>query len=157
MARIAPMNSVKPPLTVDAVFAGGLEELSETGRKWPIYYDTVEPLAIIADLATIVLVSVFCGLSYHLHEWGTPGDISKSLGAAILVSALFISLMKIRGMYRPTELLLLRNQIRAVCLAWTSVILLLAGAVFALKIWNEIPRDTSLLGLTFRLVRSQSN
>ena len=55
MARIAPMNSVKPPLTVDAVFAGGLEELSETGRKWPIYYDTVEPLAIEDPFAIAVL------------------------------------------------------------------------------------------------------
>src|SRR5438477_1409880 len=152
MARIAPMNSVKPPLTVDAVFAGGLEELSETGRKWPIYYDTVEPLAIIADLATIVLVSVFCGLSYHLHEWGTPGDISKSLGAAILVSALFISLMKIRGMYRPTELLVLRHQIRAVCLTWMGVFFLLAASVFALKIGNEISRGSSMLFAMFGLI-----
>jgi putative colanic acid biosysnthesis UDP-glucose lipid carrier transferase len=82
-------------------------------QRWPIQYDSVEPLAIVADLATIVLASVFSGLSYHLQESGTPGDVGKSLGSAILVAALFISVMKIRGMYRPTELRLLRNQIRA--------------------------------------------
>src|SRR6202795_290151 len=142
------MNFVKQPIGVeisDGVSARGLDERPQGGRKWPIHYDSVELLAIVADLATIVLASLFSGLSYHLQESGTPGDIGKYLGSAILVSALFISLMKIRGMYRPTELMVLRSQIRAVCLTWTSVFLLLAGTVFALKIGNEISRGTSML------------
>src|SRR5947209_7119183 len=149
------MNFVEQPIrreVSDGVSDSGLRKPPYGARKWPIHYDSVEPLAIVADLATIVLISVFCGLSYHLQESGTSGDVGKSVGSAILVAALFTSSMKIRGMYRPTELLLLRNQIRAVCLAWTSVILLLAGAVFALKIWNEIPRDTSLLFAMFGLI-----
>ena len=79
-------------------------------RKWPIRYDYVEPLAILGDFATIIFASVVSGLSYHLHGTGSAGDISQSIGAATLVSALFISLMKIRGMYRPTELLVLRRR-----------------------------------------------
>jgi putative colanic acid biosysnthesis UDP-glucose lipid carrier transferase len=149
------MNFVKQPIDVDiseVVSARGLDEQPHGGRKWPIHYDSVELLAIVADLATIILASVFSGLSYHFQESGTSGDIGKSLGSAILVSALFVSLMKIRGMYRPTALLVLRNQIRAVCLAWTSVFLLLAGTVFALKIGNEISRGTSMLFAVFGLV-----
>jgi putative colanic acid biosynthesis UDP-glucose lipid carrier transferase len=147
------MNLVKPPTGVDiseGVSARGLEQ-PHGGRKWPIHYDSVEPLAIVADLATIVLASVFSGLSYHQAS-GTPGDVGQSLGSAILVSALFISLMKIRRMYRPTELLALGNQIRAVCLAWISVFLLLAGTVFALKIGSELSRGTSMLFAMFGLV-----
>jgi putative colanic acid biosynthesis UDP-glucose lipid carrier transferase len=142
------MNFVKQPMGVDVsdgVSARSLDQQPHGGRKWPIHYDSVELFAVAADFATIVLASVFSGLSYHLQESGMIGDIGKSLGSAILVSALFISLMKIRGMYRPTELLVLRNQIRAVCLAWTSVFLLLAGTVFALKIGNEISRGNSML------------
>jgi putative colanic acid biosynthesis UDP-glucose lipid carrier transferase len=142
------MNFVKQPIGVDLSDGGsahGLDEQPRGGRKWPIHYDSVEPLAIVADFAGIVLASVFSGLSYHLQQSGTLGDIGKSLGSAILVSALFISLMKIRGMYRPTELMVLRSQIRAVCLTWTSVFLLLGGTVFALKIGNEISRGTSML------------
>jgi Undecaprenyl-phosphate glucose phosphotransferase len=142
------MNFVKQPIGVDLSDGGsahGLDEQPRGGRKWPIHYDSVEPLAIVADFAGIVLASVFSGLSYHLQQSGTLGDIGKSLGSAILVSALFISLMKIRRMYRPTELMALRSQIRAVCLTWTSVFLLLAGTVFALKIGNEISRGTSML------------
>src|SRR5437879_8628142 len=147
------MNCGKQPIGADiseGVSARGLEQL-HAGRKWPLHYDSVEPLAIVTDLATIVVSSVFCGLSYHLQEWDTPGDISKYLGSAILVSTLFISLMKIHGMYRPTELLVLRNQIRAVCLTWMSVFLLLAGTVFALKIGNELSRGTNMLFATLGL------
>jgi putative colanic acid biosysnthesis UDP-glucose lipid carrier transferase len=142
------MNFVERPIGVDlsdGVSVHGLDEQPYGGRKWPIHYDSVELLAIVADLATIVLASLFSGLSYQLQVSGTPGDVGKSLGSAILVSALFISLMKLRGMYRPTELLVLRNQIREVCLAWIAVFLMLAGTVFALKIGNEISRGTSML------------
>jgi len=134
------------------VSAGCLDELPLERRKWPIHYDSVEPLAVVADLVTITLASVVSGFSYQLYKTGTSGDIGQSVGSAILVSALFISVMKIRGMYRPTELLILRNQIRGVCLAWTSVLLLLAGTVFALKIGSELSRGTSLLFAAFGLV-----
>src|ERR1700676_4657859 len=135
----------------DDVSARGLDELPLGERKWPIHYDSVEPLAVVAGLATITLASVISGFLYHLYGTGIPGDIGKSVGSAILVSALFISVMKIRGMYRPTELLILRNQIREVCRAWIGVFLLLAGTVFALKIGSELSRGTSLLFAAFGL------
>jgi len=149
------MNFVKQPIGVeisDGVSVHGLDEQPYGGRKWPIHYDSVELLAIVIDFATIVFASVFSGLLYHFQEPGMPGDVGKSLGSGILVSALFISVMKIRRMYRPTELLVLRNQIRAVCLAWISVFLLLAGTVFALKIGSEISRGTSMLFAMFGLI-----
>src|SRR6202165_2244012 len=149
------MNFVKQPISVDIADGfspRGLEELPLGERKWPIHYDSVEPLAVVADLATITLASVISGFLYHLYGTGTLGDIVNSVGSAILVSALFISVMKIRGMYRPTELLILRNQVREVCLAWISVFLLLAGTVFALKIGSELSRGTSLLFAAFGLV-----
>jgi putative colanic acid biosysnthesis UDP-glucose lipid carrier transferase len=149
------MNFVKQPIGVeiaDGVSVHGLDEQPYGGSKWPIHYDSVELLAILVDFATIVLASVFSGFLYHLQESGMPGDVGKSLGSGILVSALFISLMKIRRMYRPTELLLLRNQISAVCLAWISVFLLLAGTVFSLKIGSEISRGTSMLFAMFGLI-----
>jgi putative colanic acid biosysnthesis UDP-glucose lipid carrier transferase len=149
------MNFVKRPVGVgisERVSDRGLGELPHGGRKWPIHYDSVEFLSIVADFATIVLASVLSDLLYHLQESGTPGDIGKSLGSAILVSALFISLMKIRGMYRPAELRHLRNQIHAVCVAWTSVFLLLAGTIFALKIGSEFSRGTSMLFGMFGLI-----
>jgi putative colanic acid biosynthesis UDP-glucose lipid carrier transferase len=150
-----PMNSVEQPIRRDLsgrVSGRGFGERPSGERKWPVHYDSVELLAMVADVATIVLISLICGLCYQFQASGTPGEIGKSFGSAILVSALFISVMKIRGMYRPTELLVLRNQIRAVCLAWSSVFLLLAGTVFALKIGHEISRGTSMLFAVFGLI-----
>jgi len=141
------MNFVKQPEALDrtVISAGVLTERQYAARKWPIHYDSVEPFAIAADVATITLSSVLSGLLYHLQDQGTVNDISKSLGLAILVSALFTSLMKIRGMYKPAELLVLRRQIHATCLTWITVFLLLAGVIFALKIGSEISRGTSIV------------
>jgi putative colanic acid biosysnthesis UDP-glucose lipid carrier transferase len=149
------MNFVRHPIAfdiADGVSARVLDEQPSRERKWPINYDSLEPLAIAADLASIVFISLLSSVSYYLLEPGTPVDIGKSFGAGILVSALFISLMKIRGLYSPTELLALRSQIRATCLSWIGVFLLLAATVFALKIGNEISRGTSILFATFGLI-----
>lgn len=131
----------------------GYRERPHQIRKWPIRYDSVGLLAIVADTATIVLISVFCSFAYdHLQARATTSGIGESLGSAILVSALFISLMKVRGMYRPTKLLDLRSQIRAVLVIWTSVFLLLGGTVFALNIGYAIPQSIGLPFATFGLV-----
>src|SRR5262249_36717617 len=54
-------------------------------------------------------------------------------------------LMRARGMYRPNDLLVLRRQIRTICVYWGAVFLLLAGAFFALRIGDELSRGTNLL------------
>src|SRR5215212_4774005 len=135
----------------DAASVGALELQPYARRKWPIRYDSLEALAAATDFVAIVLASVLSGLLYRFHDSGGPIDLSKSVGSGILVSALFISLLKLQGMYGPTELLLFRNQMRAVCLTWISVFLLLAGTVFALKIGSEISRGTSMLFAVFGL------
>ncbi len=142
------MNFVKREIAVggaDGIASQGMGAPPSAVRKWPIRYDYVEPLAIAADIVTIAASSIFCGLLYHFQTAGTPGDIASYVGSAAIVSALFISWMKIRGMYKPAELLDLRNQIRTTCVAWVSVFLLLSGTVFALKIGGEISRGTSIL------------
>ena len=141
------MQYFKPPEIFDrnGTSAGVLAERLNERRKWPIHYHSVEPFAMLADAATITASSVISGLLYHLHDQGSADDISKCLGAAILVSALFILLTKIRGMYKPAELLVLPRQVRVACLTWTTVFLLLAGAIFALKIGSEISRGTSIV------------
>ncbi|MGJ4949740.1 undecaprenyl-phosphate glucose phosphotransferase [Bradyrhizobium sp. HKCCYLS20291] len=152
------MNYIEPRETLDrnGLPAAVLVERQLQGRKWPVHFDSVEPFAIVADIATITLSSVASGFLYHLQDTAGANDVSKSFGMAILVSALFVSLMKIRGMYRPIELLNLRHQVRASCLTWITAFLVLSGALFALKIGSEFSRGTSIvfamLGLAALLV-----
>ncbi|CAL78562.1 putative Bacterial sugar transferase family protein [Bradyrhizobium sp. ORS 278] len=148
------MHYVDQPETLDRNGMPGavLADRQIECRKWPIHYGAVEPFAITADIATIAVTSVLSGYLYHFQDAAGANDVSKSVGLAILVSALFVSLMKIRGMYRPAELLILSRQIRATCLTWITAFLVLAGALFALKIGGEFSRGTSIvfamLGLT---------
>ncbi|WP_316193677.1 undecaprenyl-phosphate glucose phosphotransferase [Bradyrhizobium sp. SZCCHNRI1029] len=140
------MHYVDQPETLDRNgMPTVLVERQFQGRKWPVHYDSVEPFAIVADIATITMSSVLSGFLYHLQDAAGANDVSKSLGLAILVSALFVSLMKIRGMYRPAELLILPRQIRAACLTWVTAFLVLAGALFALKIGSEFSRGSSIV------------
>ena len=120
-----------------------------TGRKWPIRYGSIERLAICADLAVILLASLVSALLYRIHGGWAATDLGKALGSAIVVSALFVSLLNMYGRYRPTELLVLRNQVRVVCLAWTFVFLLLAAAVGALNIGHEFSHSA---GMVFAVV-----
>lgn len=114
-------------------------------RRWPIRYKSIEGFAIFADLATILLASVLSTLLYNLHSGWTATDLGKAVGSAIVVSALFVCLLKIHGRYRPAELLVMRDQIHAVLLGWIFAFLLLASAVGALKIGNEVSRGTGLI------------
>jgi putative colanic acid biosynthesis UDP-glucose lipid carrier transferase len=121
-------------------------------RKWPIRYEAIELLAICTDVATILLASVVSDLLYRIDSSWTATNLGKAVGSAIIVSALFVSLSKTNGRYRPTELLVLRNQIRAVFLAWTFVFFLLAGVIGALNIGHEVSRGAGLLFGLFGLV-----
>jgi putative colanic acid biosynthesis UDP-glucose lipid carrier transferase len=61
---------------------------------------------------------------------------------------LFSLLLKCQGQYKPTELLILRRQVRLIFVNWVGVFLLLAAIVFALKIGSEISRGASMLFAT---------
>src|SRR3954470_1866511 len=110
------MQFIKHPPGVENFGAGSVDALDQQAsvrRKWPVRYDSLEPLAMAMDFIMIVVASLLSGLSYHLYD-PAQTDPGKLVGAGILVSALFVPLLKIRGMYRPTELLTLRHQIHAV-------------------------------------------
>ena len=138
------MNFIKRDIdVVRSVAVTGLRE-PQPARKWPITYDSVEIITVLADAAIILATSIIAGLSYSLYT-GAPVDMLQCTGSAAIVAALFISLMKSREMYKPAELLVLRAQVRAISILWTAVFFLLAGTIFALKTGNEISRGANLL------------
>ncbi|HEX2891639.1 undecaprenyl-phosphate glucose phosphotransferase [Vineibacter terrae] len=121
------------------------QEIPCSRRKWPISYGSVGIVTIFADAVIILSAGILAGIAYHVWVTGAPGDVVQYTGVAAVVAALFISLMRGSGMYRPSELFILRRQIRTVCRCWGAVFLLLAAAVFALKIGQNLSRGTSLL------------
>jgi putative colanic acid biosysnthesis UDP-glucose lipid carrier transferase len=127
---------------MEAKLAGGLPVIEE--RRWPIRYESIETITICIDVATIALAGIGASIFYQVHEGGRL-DLGQALGLAALVSTLFGLLLKSQGLYRPTELIMLRRQIRLIVATWSAVFLLLCGIVFALKIGSELSRGTSLL------------
>lgn len=91
--------------------------------KWPLRYDSVEYVAICADIATILFASVVSTMLHQAQNGLAVGDLSASLGSALVSAACLVGLLKIHGLYQPVELLVLRNQVRAICMAWTSLLL----------------------------------
>jgi len=118
-------------------------ETHAAGRRWPIRYQAIETLAMVAD---VVAILASCLLAGALN--GADRDsFGKAMGAAIVIAALFVSLLKMRGLYRPLELLALRSQARAATIAWTQVFILLAAAVGALDMGHNTLRGASLLAV----------
>lgn len=92
-------------------------------HKWPLRYDSVEYVALCADIATILFASVVSTLLHQAQDGQAAGDMSDALGLALVSAACLVCLLKTHGMYKPVELLVLRNQIRAVSIAWMSLLL----------------------------------
>lgn len=146
------MNFVDQHL--EAKLAGDLALVEE--RKWPLRYEFVEATTICLDVATIALAGICASILYPVGE-GTRLDVGQALGLATLVSTLFSLSLKSQGLYRPAELLMLSRQVRLVFVTWATVLLLLSGVVFSLKIGSELSRGTTLLFAGLSLVALVAN
>ncbi|MBB4200393.1 undecaprenyl-phosphate glucose phosphotransferase [Rhodoblastus sphagnicola] len=120
-------------------------KIAKAERLWPITFRAIEPLAIVLDVVAILLSSLFA--AWLARMGGSPIDFGQAFGAAVVVSALMVCILKLRGSYRPAELLELRNQARSVLLAWMSVFVILAAALSALDPARPISRGLGLFAV----------
>jgi putative colanic acid biosynthesis UDP-glucose lipid carrier transferase len=140
LSRIAPavpLRQIAPPRLEAAARA--------PVRKWPIRFQMIEPIVIFTDIAAIITASLLCG-------WvaGIDGEVFspwKAAGSAILVASLFVSLLKIHGLYRPMELLAWRHQLDAVVKTWAIVLFLMGAAFTALEVVHDISRAAGLFAV----------
>jgi Undecaprenyl-phosphate glucose phosphotransferase len=109
-------------------------------RKWPISYRSISRIAVATDVLTIVTCGPAAGIVYNLEQFGTTSVIPPYFGAAGVVAAFFVAVMKGYDLYDPTELLSFRTQLSSVTTTWLGVFLFLSGAVFALKIGDQFSR-----------------
>ncbi|MDA9409893.1 exopolysaccharide biosynthesis polyprenyl glycosylphosphotransferase [Bradyrhizobium sp. CCBAU 45384] len=114
-------------------------------QKWPLRYDSIEYVAVCADVATLVFASAISTLASELHNGRAEGDWASAFGLALGSAIGLVWLLKAHGLYQPFELLVLRNQIRGVCIAWTSSLLL----IWALHGFAVRPGPSQEVGLLF--------
>ena len=133
------MNFVEPAgRLVEA--AVEIQESLPRARKWPVSYSSVSLIAISSDILTILVIGVGSGILYNLEAFGAPVSIIQHVGAAAVVAALFVSVMKAQDLYSPVDLLSFKSQVLSAITAWISVFLFLFGAAFALKISDQFSR-----------------
>jgi putative colanic acid biosynthesis UDP-glucose lipid carrier transferase len=112
----------------------------ENRWRWPVSYRSIEVLAVIIDIVIILSAGMLADTVYRLTTAELSSEITTYAAAAAVVAALFASLLKGRGLYKPTVLLAWTSQVRAVTLTWIGVFMFLAGCVFALKIGDAFSR-----------------
>ena len=119
----------------------------QSGGSWrsPVSYRSIETLAVIADILTILSAGLLASAIYGLATAELPSELTNYTGAAAVVAALFTSVVKERGLYKPTILLAWTAQIRSVTIAWFGVFFFLSACVFALKIGSTFSRGTIIL------------
>ncbi|WLB91038.1 exopolysaccharide biosynthesis polyprenyl glycosylphosphotransferase [Bradyrhizobium japonicum] len=113
-------------------------------HKWPLRYDAVEHVAVCADIATILVGGVVSTFLFQARNGRAAAELSDMIGLALLTAACLVCLLKTQGLYRPVELLVLRNQISAVCMAWASLLIFL-WAVSGLDVRPGPPLEAALI------------
>jgi Undecaprenyl-phosphate glucose phosphotransferase len=114
----------------------------ENRWRWPVSYRSIEVLAVIIDILIILSAGVLADTVYRLATTELASETTNYAAAAAVVAALFTSLLKGRGLYKPMVLLAWTSQVRAVTLTWIGVFMFLAGCVFALKVGSTFSRGT---------------
>jgi hypothetical protein len=109
------------------------------GRLRPSYEDFMF-LAILSDACAIVLASIAAGGIYHWISFGKLTSLDDFAALGGILAALTVVLLKLKGLYTPDVLLSVRSQIAPIMTSWSSVLLLLFGASFTLKISSELSR-----------------
>jgi len=113
-------------------------------KRWPVQYDSVEFLALLADISTIFAASLIAAFFYVLLL-GTPEGMARLAGVALPTSVVFAAVAKSCNMYQPKALLELRSQVRSVCIIWFGVFGLLVATTLTLQMKGAIPLDFALI------------
>ncbi len=56
-------------------------------HKWPLRYDSIEYVALCADIATILFASIVSTLLYRVQNGQAAGDLGNALGLALVSAA----------------------------------------------------------------------
>ena len=127
-----------------ASYRGRLDAVGNSIGGLRLRYEEFMFLAILGDACAIVLASTAAGGIYHWISFGTLAGLNVFIALGGILAALTILLLKLKGLYTPDVLLSVRSQIAPIMMSWSSVLLLLLGTSFALKISSDLSRGWAL-------------
>jgi putative colanic acid biosynthesis UDP-glucose lipid carrier transferase len=136
-----------PPEVVAAEFdPGGVGgQVVDSRRRWRISYASIEAIVCTLDVALSVSASVLAGVIFTSLFYESESDFVRYISTAVVVSAIFIPILRSRGLYEPSALINWGLQLRNVAVVWSLTFLVFSGAAFALKIGTDFSRGSVLL------------
>ena len=112
----------------------------ETARRLPFSYRDIANLATALDIA-IALISALVGQALtQLVNPHFQSDAGRELSAAVFVSILFVTTLRMRELYEPLRLMNWRDQASAIVAAWCGAFLVFASGLFAWRIGETVSR-----------------
>jgi Undecaprenyl-phosphate glucose phosphotransferase len=109
---------------------GARPETGRTLRAWAVLSrGTFSGLIFLTDVASIVAMSCFTGIGYHLAAYHEPGNISSFVEVGVLAASIFAVSNAFRGEYRLANFFASRAHGRRTAQLWnvTFVCLLVLG------------------------------
>jgi Undecaprenyl-phosphate glucose phosphotransferase len=110
----------------------------------PFSYGSLGAIMLGGDMLVILASSVITGTLYHFLTLGSLGDTGVFLGTGLVVGYLFVSVLQVRGAYRPSQVVGGNGQYRRLTLIWVGVFLCLSGIAFVLHIGASFSRGSVL-------------
>ena len=123
---------------------GRLDTSGDSIGRLRLSYEDFMFLAILGDTCAIVLASIAAGGIYHWISFGKLTSLNDFAALGGILAVLTVFLLKLKGLYTPDVLLSVRSQIAPIMMSWSSVLLLLFGASFTLKVSSDLSRGWAL-------------
>ena len=109
-------------------------------HRLPFSYRGIGQVAIALDVTLIGAAALIGQALTSEFRQGFQFDYSRELAAAVFVAVLFVTSLRMRDLYEPTQLLNGRMQLRAVASAWCGAFLIFASGLFASQIGDSLSR-----------------
>ena len=138
-------SEVAPKSATRLANAAPTRPLSDRRWRLPISYTAIPTIAIVIDLAIIVVSAVGAESLYHDIPEALEGEFSHTIAAAMFVAVLFVAAMRIQKLYSPSRLVMIDDQARSVLSAWCGAFLILASGVFTWGVSRDLSRGDILL------------
>lgn len=101
-------------------------------------------IAVMADIAYLLLASALGFSGYEYLVFGTFAEPLRYVGVGLVIAAMFTLAMHSAGAYRPDTIRLLRYQIRLIFILIPGVLVFMLTVIFFLKLGASFSRGSIL-------------
>src|SRR3954453_21799941 len=110
--------------------------------------------ALVASVEAmlVVVVAVACGMTYHLVQYATVGEVPLHISVGIILALMFVTLCALQGQYRLSAYIAPTAQLKWPITTWAASVLYAVALGFLSEAGSEVSRGTAVLLTGFGLL-----